>query len=1240
MKKNRDVIFFRNFLFLKEKWKCVVRCCVLLFCLLPSTVVVAQHQKVTIDVKDVGVQEVFRSINEQTGLDFVYGALQLRELGTVTLHLKDVTVEKVLSELFTGTPFEYKFEMKSIVIKKREEKQVVKNVVLSGVVTDERGNPLPGVTVSVKKLSFGTATDKDGKYKLSVPKVDDKLVIVFSFIGMETVEVKYTGKDVINVEMKENVAELEEVLVQTGYQTIDPRKNTSAVTTIKAEDIITPGLQTIDQMLEGYVPGMVFMQNTGQIGAAPRLRVRGTSTVLGSQEPLWVIDGIVQENPVNVDPSQINDLDFVNLLGNAISGLNPEDIEQIDVLKDASATAIYGARAGNGVIVITTKKGKAGPPTLSYSVSGTYTRRPYYTDRAVNVMNSMERIDFSRELIAKQTVYPTIQTWVGYEGAIRKYYAGEISFDEFQKEVGYYERVNTDWFDLLMQNSFSHKHTLSLSGGTDKTKYYASVGYSDMKGAMRREKNKLYSVSLKVDVTHKRFDMHFDLKGNVGEKRYTPSDVGVTEYAYNTTRALPAYTESGDYWYYARIGGEVTSYYQLFNILNEVENSTQDIDSHGMTFTGTLGYRIFEPLKFAMTLSYSLDDTQQDIWHGEDSYYCRKLKSTQPDGKENLSYNKLPVGGELQEKHTRRNAYTLRGQLNFNKYLDADQDHLIVAALGGEMSSNKYKGLEQTYRGFLKDRGLQMAEIDLKTYIGYASWLQTAEAKGIRSDQLTNMISGYFTVSYSYKDYGTLNFNTRVDASNKFGSRANDKFLPIWSVSGRLNLKESFLAGVRGVNTLALRASFGYQGNMLDSETVETIIKRGTHNQYFNEYASSIYKFPNPLLKWEKISSVNTTLDFAFFKNKIRGSVSYYYKKTRDAFLNKRISEINGITAYVVNKGTLTNRGLELALNFTPINTFGGGSKDGFRWNFDPQFGQVINKLINKAINSGKNQSLRDEDNITYSDYLNGKVEVVGRPLNSFFSYRFAGLDSKDGRPMFSGTEVNYTVNGEEVLDEAGKVIKNKDRYANMTKEQVFLEVMDYSGCRVPKLQGGVRNTFSYRGFTLAVNLSYSIGSKIRLLKMYPNVAAENGTLAPQPMENVRREFLKRWKNLGDELYTNVPGIISDAEFVKSLTSGWWRKETYSFGTNIWQMYDYSDVRVVSGNYLKIQSLSLRYNIPSKWCNRFFLKSAYMSFSGTNLYTLSAKALKGQDPSTQTGSSTKIAQSVRPTYSFSLNVTF
>lgn len=198
----------------------------------------------------------------------------------------------------------------------------------------------------------------------------------------------------MNIVMEEDVEQMEEVVI-TGYQKIDKRHLTSAVTTLKADDINVAGVSTIDKMLEGHVPGMIFMQNSGQVGAAPKLRIRGSSTVLGTREPLWVLDGIILQDPVNVDPSQINDLDFVNLLGNAISGLNPDDIEQIDVLKDASATALYGTRAANGVIVITTKKGKIGPPSITYSFTGSLSRRPRYTDREVNVMNSKERIAFS-----------------------------------------------------------------------------------------------------------------------------------------------------------------------------------------------------------------------------------------------------------------------------------------------------------------------------------------------------------------------------------------------------------------------------------------------------------------------------------------------------------------------------------------------------------------------------------------------------------------------------------------------------------------------------------------------------------------------------------------------------------------------------------------------------------------------------------------------------------------------------
>ena len=392
--------------------------------------------------------------------------------------------------------------------------------------------------------------------------------------------------------MKEIVSELEEVVVNTGYQRIDARKNASAITSVRAEDIITPGLQTIDQMLEGHVPGMIFMQNSGQIGAAPRLRIRGTSTILGSQEPLWVIDGVIQEDPVNVDPENLNDLDFVNLLGNAISGLNPEDIEQIDVLKDAAATAIYGKKAANGVIVITTKAGKQGPPSVMYSVSGSFTQRPRYSDRSVNVMNSKERIAFSRDMIENRLAYPKITSWVGYEAAYRDYINGQIGYSEYKSLVDKYETMNTDWFDILMQDAFSHKHTLSLSGGSSTLRYYASLGLNDLSGSVKGESNRVYSTNVNLTGNFDKFTVRFGLQGSVSKRKYIPEDVGVTEFAYNTSRAVPARNDDGSYWYYQiekEIDGE--SYYYPKNILEDMANSSTQTNQNSLTFQSSVAYQ-------------------------------------------------------------------------------------------------------------------------------------------------------------------------------------------------------------------------------------------------------------------------------------------------------------------------------------------------------------------------------------------------------------------------------------------------------------------------------------------------------------------------------------------------------------------------------------------------------------------------------------------------------------------------
>ena len=1203
----------------------------------------AQKEKVNLSLKEVSMKTLFEEIQRQTSFYFVFSAEQTQRLGMFTVEAKNENLENVLNRIFANTGFVYEFNKDLIIIRpKADVAQAKKEIRVVGKVTDEKKFPLPGVTVQLKGLQLGTATDKDGNYSIRFVESDKGMILVYSFIGMETQEIKYTGKDTINVVMRETVAELEEVVINTGYTRVDARKNASAITTIKAEDIITPGLQTIDQMLEGYVPGMIFMQNTGQIGAAPRLRIRGTSTVLGSQEPLWVVDGVVVKDPVNVDPQDINDLDFVNLLGNAISGLNPEDIEQIDILKDASATAIYGKEAANGVIVITTKKGKQGPPTVSYSLSGSFIQRPSYNDRSVNMMNSKQRIDLSREIIEKRMSYPETDTWVGYEAAYLEYMNGRISYDEFERQVSYYETLNTDWFDILMKDAFSHKHTLSLSGGSSALRYYASLGLNNTEGNVRGELNKGYTTNLNLSGNFDKFTVTFGLQGNVSKKKYTPSDVGITEFAYNTSRAVPARNLDGSYWYYKKemtLPGEESATYFPVNILEDQDNSSQEINQNGLTFQATVDYQVLPTLKLGVLMSYAFSNSNSEVWHGEDSYYSRSLKQSYGATEVNFKKNStLPIGGELKESRTDRNAYTVRGQVDYREALDKDEFHILNVNAGGEIKSNTYNTYAKTTRGYMKERGKTVASVNFSEYPKYLEWLRTTAALGQYTTQKSHDVSVYLTAGYSYKNIYNFSFNARADFSNEFGSRAKDKFFPIWAIAGRWNLSENVLKGVSWINDLALRASFGYQGNV-PQVSPRLVIKKEGSSILFNELYSSVSQFPNPDLKWEKTASTNVSIDFAFLKRKINGSLSYYYRKTTDAYMQKSISEVNGVKGYTVNQGTIVNQGYEISLNFTPINTMRADGK-GFRWRFDPQLGQVMNKLIDKAVKT-KDKTVRDDDDLTYQDYLNGTVQTVKRSINGFYSYRFLGLDSKDGRPMFP--------NLERIIGEGDDAIDYGEQFKLMTNEERYMSVMKYSGTRVPFLQGGILNSISYNRFTLSMNLSYSIGSKIRLLKLYPNVTGSNSTLAPSPMENVRKEFLKRWRKPGDEEHTNIPGILGHADFMATVgpLSPWWITGAYNesvdrkkIAENIWQMYDYSDARVVSGNYLKIQNISLRYNLPDAICKKIHMKSAYVSLTGTNLHTFCNKKLKGQDPTTQSGSASTISMSLRPTYSFSLNVSF
>ena len=1193
--------------------------------------------RVSLNLKNATIEEFINTMKEQTGRQFLYNASLMKSNERVNVDAENEDFFVLLDRVLPSFHLTYDIVNDVVVLKllpqaQEDEKKDEKWVVI-GKVVDTKKVPLPGVTVRIKGTTIGTATNGAGSFSLNIPHATDTLVI--SFIGMKTKEiiVKKADNKEYEITLEDDVETLDEVqVVSTGYQDIDRRRNTTAITTLKGEDINVAGLSSVDKMLEGYVPGMIFMQNSGQAGAAPKIRIRGTSTVLGNQEPLWVVDGIVQTDPVNVDPSELNSLDFVNLLGNAISGLNPDDIEQIDVLKDAAATAIYGTRAANGVIVITTKKGKAGKPHVTYSFSGTINRRPYYSDKEINLMNSKERVDVSRELFAKGMEFTEVSNWVGYEAAYVDYKNGRISFDEFNRLTNYYETINTDWFDILCQNSFSNKHTLSISGGSETMKYYASIGYADEKGVIKKEYNRNYTANLKLNGNFKKVDFQFGIQLSNNKRRYTPTvkfETGgtstITDYAYNMSRAVPAYNEDGSRWFYNK--GTKVEYAYPFNMENEMDKTYNNINTYSATLTGTLKYRILPVLNVEGTASYTIGSTNDEKVYEEGSYYIHSLRQNDlaqngeaSDVKHSL--NKCPVGGELQVSDTRRNNYVLRLQFNYNQLFK--DVHLLNVALGGEVSSSEYHSYSNTTRGYYPNRGKSFGTIAYKDllnkYTGYATWLASNKPK--IGDTKTNLASAYLAVTYTYNDRYTFNFNTRMDASNQFGSRSNEKLLPIWSVSGRWDVKKDLLENSNFVNDLALKFSYGIQGNMLDNQTSKMIINKGGLDSWYNEFSSTIAHFPNPDLKWETTHSYNVELNFALWRNKIGGSVSYYYKHTKDAFLTKSVSDINGVTTYVINRGELSNQGVELTLNIEPINQkVDASGKRGFVWRIDPQIGQVVNNLISKAIDDRDNV-LQDE--IKYTNYLDGSVQLVDRPLNTFFSYRFKGLSSKDGSPIYAGLE-----------EENADALYAK--YSTMEDEDVFETVLEESGTRVPTLQGGISSYLGYRQFGLSFNFTYSFGNKVRMLKLFGNT----GDFPPYGESNMRREFTKRWRTSGDELKTNIPALRT-----KNITP-WWQQNEYTssgmmpeFAPNdTYQMYDNSSLRVVKGDYLKLQSLSFRYNVHDKFCKHLGIQSAYLSITGTNMFTICNKKLKGQDPS-QSGISPNINMSVRPNYSFTLNVTF
>ena len=1187
--------------------------CVLL--LWQATLWAQASVKVTLERQNASLNEVLQEASKQTGVDILYNRNLVEGMVVKEIKVTDKDLRAFLDDLLPQFKLTYSFDNNIVVVRKADATTMPERVVVKGHVTDMKGNPLPGVSVILKGTTVGTASNADGDFELPLTRRDD-IVLIFSSIGMKRMEHPVKDPNVfLQIKLEEDVTELQEVdvVVNTGYQEIDRRHLTSAVSSVRAEDILNAGMSTIDQALEGRIPDLVLMTNSGEVGATPRIRVRGTSTILGNREPLWVLDGIVLTDPVDIDPEELNDPDYVNIIGNAIAGINPQDIERIDVLKDASATALYGTQAANGVIVVTTKAGHVGKLQIKYNHSSQFTRRPRYTDKNIYVMNSQERVQFSKDLINLHYKFPSNMEMVGYEGAWYDWQNGAITYDEYLEQVKRFETVNTDWFKLLTHDAYSHKHTLSVSGGNEQVRIYGSFGYNRDDGVSNHSYVDRYTVLFKADASfNEKLRVSVNVNGNVQKKDHVPSEIAAIDYAYNTTRALPAYNEDGSLYYHLTQDAYGTTSANSFryNILNEIDNSSNTYNGTSIMATLTARYNIKPLWNVTLTGSYSYSSTKQETWWGEETNYIARLRNAElEDGPiEGDPECLVPYGGLLTTTNSEAESAMFRLQNNLSVYLDEAQSHMISSALGYEVTTTKNTASTIERPGYFKDRGMQFVALGdaLEDFPGLIDYY--GEGYQQLTNSLTNKISGYLTLSYSYKYHFTLNVNGRFDASNQFGSRSNEKFLPIWSVSGMANLKDIFAYYQNWLSEARIRVSYGHQGNMIDGQTPNLLIRQGTVSTvYDGEYYATVSSLPNPNLKWEKTAQTNVGFDLSLWDGRLSANGDYYYKKTTDLFTAVNVAPTNGVSSYTMNNGVMINKGGSIQLSGYPID------KKDFRWYMSAYYSVNFNDVRTDVA-----------ENYILEDYLGGTAVVNGQSISTFYSYKFMGLNPENGAPMFDDWEDRW------------HLLVGKDL------EKVVTLVLEDSGTREPKFSGNWNNTFVYKNLSLGLNFSYSLGSKVRLFEMYGPIM--NGVSAAT---NVRKEFLDRWKVPGDEKRTVYPSIISPSDPDYSRYTSHYSAADRAvgansgvpkFATNVWQMYDDSNLRVVSGNYLKLQSLVLRWRMPVNLLKKTPFTQFDISFNTHNCFTISAKELKGQDP-TQAGFA-DAGLSVRPSYTIGLDIAF
>lgn len=1077
---------------------------------------------------------------------------------------------------------------------------LAQSLISGTVVSQEDGEPIIGASVIIDGTKAGAVTDIDGHFSLAVPS-GKKLVI--NYLGM--VPQTVSARQGMKVVLKPDNKTLKEVVV-TGMSKVDRRMFTGATDQISADDALIGGLGDISRSLEGRSAGVSVQNVSGTFGTAPKIRVRGATSIYGNSKPLWVVDGVIQEDVTDVTADALSSGDAETLISSAVAGLNSDDIESFQILKDGSATSIYGARAMSGVIVVTTKKGRAGQAHINYTGEFTSRMIPSYSD--FNILDSQEQMGIYKEMRDKG--------WLGMSdvlngrqhgsngdyGVYGKMYelintynssTGQFALANTEESRNAYlqqaEYRNTDWFDELFSANISQNHSLSLSGGTQKSNYYVSMSAMIDPGWYKDSEVRRYTANFNVN--HHVFDnLKVNLIGSASyRKQKAPGtmdqdvdvvngevkrdfDINPYSYALNSSRALDPNTD-----YHLN--------YASFNILDELQKNYIEMNVVDTKFQAEVTYNPIYDLSISALGALKYTTTSQehkvlDESNQSEAYRAmyntqirdnNRLLYTDPDNPYALPTTVLPNGGLYQRTDNRMISTDFRLTGTYNHLFN--DVHTMNILAGMETSDIKRE------RTWFNGVGMQyeLGEIPFFDYTFFKK--SNEENTQYYSLSNTNSRSAAFfgNGTYSYKARYNLNGTIRYEGTNRLGMTHSARWLPTWNISGSWNANEEswFHDTFQDALThLTFRASYSLTADPgpLGYTNSTAILKAYTPYRLFSSDKETGINYgtyaghslvANNDLTYEKKHELNLGVDAGFLNNRINVTFDIFWRKNFDLIGPVTTSGVGGETIQFANVADMKSSGQELSISSTNLK-----SKD-FSWATNFIFSHVTTEVT----------SLKSQSSVM--DLINGEAgsgfTKVGYPARALFSYPFMGLN-EDGIPTFKNSKGEITT------------------YDIDFQERNNTDFLQYEGPTDPTVTGSLGNIFTWKNFRLNVYLTYSFGNVVRMSKVYSAYYND--------LSSMTKAFKNRWMVPGDESKTNIPTILSYRQYETNTQ--------LAYGYNA---YNFSHENTAKGDFIRMKEVSLSYDFPKAWLKSATISNMSLKLQATNLFLIYAdKKLNGQDP--------------------------